>query len=171
MLRCSVCHQALQSGLAPHHKAMQLAIGTPIKQTAQHLKQHASSASHVNRLATLAALQSDVRKASSIRTLMPKELRQHLLRMIINLMVILKQGRPISDYVVHAKADTKKGLEYGFQQHSRKYAWRIADAAELVLNISLKSILSSATVACLMVDATTKRLPKYCCGWCTTERL
>ena len=176
MMRCSVCHQALHAGLVPHHKAMHLAIGTPTKQTTQHSRQHESSLSHTSSVATVAAMHADVTKPSSIRMLMPKELRRHLVRMIINLMVILKQGRPICDYVFHVKEDTKKGLEYGFRQHATKFVWRIADASELVLNISLKHVLASrvSPASWLMAPnapgCNTQRWPRFLCEWCAKVR-
>ena len=56
--------------------------------------------------------------------------------------------------MLFTKADTKKELEYGLCQHSTKYACRIDNASELVLNIFLKHVLASASVSCLMVDGT-----------------
>ena len=51
---------------------MHLAIGTPTKQTTQHLRQHEASLSHTSSLATVAAMHADVTKPSSIRMLIPR---------------------------------------------------------------------------------------------------
>ena len=85
---------------------------------------------------------------------MPKEIEDHLVRLVVNLMTVVKHGRPISDYAMHAVSDIRKRTEVRFRQHSSKFAWRIAEAADHVLQKSLLFCMARGKYACLMVDGT-----------------
>ena len=53
---------------------------------------------------------------------------------------------------MHGIADMRKRTELGFRQHSSRFAWRMVEAADHVLQRSLLYCMGRATYACLMLD-------------------